>query len=204
MRALRVHRHRGPGVPIVAMGHDVPDRIRAQHADLRRLIEKLDRQPAVTEQILQPQLRARRQVFRTLQRTFVAYQSARLRHLWPVLRRAWPDGRVYTDQAWKQTRRIEDRMAKRPWLGERDEATTDLDRQIAVGIEALLTAEEDQLPRLEGTTMSRRLGDGYWPTRPHPDVPRAQRLASILQRPLALSDRVLDRCAHTTEVREDP
>jgi hypothetical protein len=190
------------------MGHDLPDLIRAQHVHVRGLLADLDRQPEVTERILQPQLRARARCFRNLRHTFVGHQSARLRHLWPALRRAWPDGRAHTDRAWEQTRAIEYRMTKRQWLDDRDEATTDLDHRIAADIESLLSAEEAQIARLEGTadgvgledtSVARGLADGFWPTRAHPDVPRSQRLASLLHRPLALSDRVLDRCAHTTE-----
>jgi hypothetical protein len=191
------------------MDDDLPDLIRAQHAQLRELVAQLGRQPAVTELVLGPQLRARRRVMRTIERTFLAQQAARLRHLWPALRRAWPDGRSYTRRAWARTRTIESQMAKRRWVGERDGALTDLDDRIAADILALMATEARQLPRMEGpddrtgldgTSLARRLGDrGPWPTRPHPDVPRAQGLASLAHRPLAVADRVHEWCGHTTE-----
>jgi hypothetical protein len=191
------------------MEHDLPDLIRDQHAEMRGLLAQLSRQPAVTEQILGPQLRARRRLMRTIEQTFLAHQAARLRHLWPALRRAWPDGRSYTQRAWQQTRAIENQMAKRRWIGDRDATATDLDDQIASDIDELMSWEAAQLARMEGpadrtgldgTSLTTRLGSrGPWPLRPHPDVPRSPRLAAILHRPLAVTDRVLERCAHTTE-----
>jgi hypothetical protein len=191
------------------MEHDLPGLIRRQHADLRELIVLLERQPAVTEQILEPQLRARDTVLRTFERRFLAYQAARMRYLWPALRAAWPDGRSYTSRAWERTRLVEYRMLKRRWLGERDRTTTDLERHMVDDVEELLTGEERQLARLAGpaedvgfdaTEVAEQMRTGGpWPTRPHPDVPGSLRLAATLQRPLALADRVLDRCAHVHE-----
>lgn len=196
-------------VRLGAMEHDLADLIRAQHAQMHGLLAQLGRQPAVTELVLGPQLRARRRVMRTVERTFLAQQAARLRHLWPALRRTWPDGRSYTGRAWARTRTIEYLMAKRRWSGERDAALTDLEDRIASGIVSLMATEARQLPRMEGpddrtgldgTSLAQRVGsEGLWPTRPHPDVPRSQRLASLVHRPLALADRVHERCGHTTE-----
>jgi hypothetical protein len=100
-------------------------------------------------------------------------------------------------------------MAKRQWLGERDEAANDIEDHIAADIERQIEAEEWQLVRLEGpsdrtgldgTALAARLrSGGPWPSRPHPDVPRAPWLAARLQRLLGLSDRVLESCAYTKE-----
>jgi hypothetical protein len=191
------------------MSSDLADLLRAQHADLRALLADLARQPAVTEQILGPQLRARRRLMRRIQHVFLAQTAGRIRYLWPAFRSAWPEGRSYTERAWSSARVIEYRMAKREWYGERDEAIADLEDQIASDIEEQVGFEERQLPRLEGradrtgidgTGLARRLrAGGPWPTRPHPDLPRSARLASMMLRPLAVTDRVLDQLARPTE-----
>lgn len=191
------------------MSSDVASLLRDQHAEMRGLLADLARQPAVTETILGPQLRARRRLMRTIQHTFLAHTAARLRYLWPALRTAWPAGQTYTGRAWDRARVIEHRMAKREWFGERDGAITDLEAQIAAGIEEQLTLEEPQLTRLDGLTEEqgvdgRTLAEqlrsgGPWPTRPHPDLPRSPRLAALVLRPLAVTDRVLDRLERATE-----
>jgi Hemerythrin HHE cation binding domain len=191
------------------MGRDLPDLIRDQHAELRELLAELCRQPEVTERILGPQIRARERLLQQIRRVYLAQQAARLRYLWPRLRAASPEGRSYTDRAWAQTRAVEARMAKREWFGERDEVRNELDHTISWGIQKQLVLEERELGRiadassrgeLDGPTLVRRLSSrGPWPTRPHPDVPASPRLASIAKRPLALSDRLLDRLAHDTE-----
>lgn len=191
------------------MRDDLADVIRGQHAVLRDLLAELERQPAVSELILGPQLRVRERLARLIERTFLAHQAARLRHLWPALRADSAEGRTYADQAWSETRTVEALMAKRRWFGERDTTANDLDDRIASRILALMAAEERQLARIEEladrtgrdrTTWARQLnGSGPWPTRAHPDVPRSLRLASIIYRPLAVRDRVADRLAHPTE-----
>lgn len=196
-----------PGYVDRAMTSDLAELLREQHADMRALLTNLARQPAVTETIQGPQLRARRRLMETIQHTFLAHTGARLRYLWPALRNAWPDGRSYTMRAWDQARAIEYRLAKRDWFGERDAAVTDLEDRIASDIEEYLALEERQLPRLaatiagaDGTTLAGRLrSGGPWPTRPHPDVPRSPRLASLMLRPLAVTDRVLDRLRRPME-----
>ena len=191
------------------MGRDLPTVIRSQHAELRELLAQACRQPQVTEHTLGPQLRARERVLKKVRHRYLAHQSARLCYLWPPLRRISPDGRAYTDRAWAQTRAVEARMAKRDWFGERDQVRNQLDDTIAWGIQKQLVMEERQLGRIEaasdsgdldGTTVARRLtSSGPWPTRPHPDVPSSYRLAAIVKRPLALTDRLVDSFAHRTE-----
>jgi hypothetical protein len=191
------------------MGEDLPALMRDQHADLRALLADLARQPAVTELIQGPQLRARRRLLRTLQHTFLAQTAPRMRYLWPVLRATWPDGRSYTRRAWDKARVVEYRMAKREWLGERDAAVTDLEEHLASDLEDYVSLEERQLPRLEGpphrtgidgaALASRLRKTEGWPTRPHPDLPRSPRLAALMLRPLALTDRALDPLTRPTE-----
>jgi hypothetical protein len=185
------------------MGSELLDLIRSQHAELRSLLARLERQPAYTELMLGPQVRARERAFQAVQHAYLAQQSLRLRHLWPALGRAWPDGGSYADQAWAQTRSVQARMAKRQWFGERDETKNRLEAEIAWGVRRQLVLEERQLGRLEravetsaidGATLVRRLGGSRpTPTRPHPDVPLSRRLAAALQAPLALADRLVDR-----------
>ena len=189
------------------MAHDLAEVIRGQHAELRDLLAHLARQPRVTEQTLQPQLRARDHALADVQRVFLAHQGARLRHLWPALRRI-PDTGDYVARALQETRAVEHCLAKRRWYGDRDETANELDDQIASGIETHLEMEERELARLaesgrlaalDTAELARLLArDGLWPTRPHPDVPRSPRLAVLLQRPLALTDRVVDRLALAT------
>lgn len=190
------------------MSSDLAALLRDQHTEMRALLADLARQPAVSETILGPQLRARRRLMQRLQETFLAQTAMRLRYLWPALR-AWPDGRSYTSRAWRLARVTEARMAKRPWFGERDGALNDLEAEIAAGIEEQLALEERQLPRfagetdrigLDATSVAGQLrSDRPWPTRPHPDIPRSARLAALMLRPLAVTDRVLDRLGRPTE-----
>lgn len=180
-----------------------------QHGEMRTLLAALARQPAVSETITGPQLRARRRLMRTLEHRFVAQTAQRLRYVWPALDTAWPDGSAYTSLAWDRARTIEYRMAKRAWYGERDEAVTALEDHIASEITEYVAFEERQLPRLDGPTdrtgvdgmrIADRLGTGGpWPTRPHPDLPRSRRLAALMLRPLALADRIADRLAPPRE-----
>jgi hypothetical protein len=191
------------------MTDDLADLLRDQHAEMRDLLARLALQPAVTEHVQGPQLRARRRLIIDIRRTFLAQETARLRHLWPALRAAWPDGRVYTSEARTKGRVVEYLFAKRQWFEERDGAANDLEDQIASHIEDLLVAEARHLPRLDGparrtgidtTTVARRMQRAApCPTRPHPDLPRSHALASLLLRPLSVTDRVLDHCSRATE-----
>lgn len=179
--------------------------ILAPHVGVRELLAALGRQPAVTERTLQPQLRGRRQVVDSLGRAFVGLQSVRLRYWWPEIRRLSPEAAEHADRAWRDTRGIEQLMARRQWYGEHDPTTGQLDQRIATGVEQVLDREDGELHRLTASgelalldcaRLAVRLSKpGRWPTRPHPDVPRSARLAAVMQGLLARTDLVLDRCA---------
>jgi hypothetical protein len=187
------------------MRQDLADVIGVQHGELLALLDDLERQPAITDHTVQGQLRARSTAMRTLERAFVAQHAARRRILWPVLRQLSTAGRAHVERDREQARSVEHRMAKRQWYGDRDETLNSLDADIAWGVRKHVVLERRELARLAATgelaaevadEMAGELEDrGPWPTRPHPDLPQWPPLAVLVSRPLAFTDRVIDRCA---------
>jgi len=171
---------------------------------LRGLLEDLERQPAVTERILGGQLRARQELVRTIERTFVQQEVAKHRHLWPVVRRALPDGDAVSREAIVQCREIEHQLVKLRWFGDRDSEMNDVIAALAEEIRAHLAFEHEQLTRLRRhppeqdlREVAARMSSRGWarPTRPHPDLPGSRRLAGLLGIPMAVVDHLLDACA---------
>lgn len=184
-----------------------------EHDEMRVLLADLARQPPITETITGPELRARRRAMLCVQRAFFIQLALRLRYVWPALSTASPGGRAYVARAWNRSRLIQVRMAKRQWCGERDVALNDLEAHISSEIAEFLRQEARHLARLDGTGDGsadagrldavalevRRQSGAPWPTRPHPDLPRSPRLARLMLRPLALTDRALDRLSRPME-----
>jgi hypothetical protein len=183
---------------------DATQLVEEQHRLLRGLLDDLERQPAVTERILGGQLRARQELVRTIERTFVQQEAAKHRHLWPVLRRALPDGDTVVHEAIVQCREIEHRLVKLRWFGDRDGAVNDVVAALVDDVRVHLDFEREQLTRLRQhpteqdlDEVAARMSSRGWvrPTRPHPDLPGSRRLAGLLGIPMALVDHLLDAVA---------
>ena len=190
--------HAGP------VDQDAIQLVEEQHRRLRALLEDLERQPAVTERILGGQLRARQELVRTIERTFVQQEAAKHRHLWPVVGRALPDGDAVSREAIVQCREIEHQLVKVRWFGDRDSEVNDVIAALAERIRAHLAFEHEQLTRLRrhrpeqdlGKVAARMSSRGWArPTRPHPDLPGSRRLAGLLGIPMAVVDHLLDTFA---------
>jgi hypothetical protein len=175
-----------------------------QHRVLLGLLEDLERQPAVTERILGGQLRTRQELLRSIERTFVQQEAAKHRHLWPVLRRTLPNGDSVVHEALVQCRRIEHRLVKLRWFGDRDSEVDDVVAALSRDIRHHLAFEDEQLARLRrhppeddlGEVAARMSSRGWArPTRPHPDLPASRPLAGLVGIPMALVDHLLDAFA---------
>jgi hypothetical protein len=183
---------------------DATQLVEEQHRLLRGLLEDLERQPAVTERILGGQLRARQELVRTIGRTFVHQEAAKHGHLWPVVRRALPDGATVVREAIAQCRRIEHHLVKLRWFGDRDAEMDDVIAAMAEKIRDHLAFEHQHLARLrrhapeaELRQVAARMSSRSWarPTRPHPDLPGSGRLAGLLGTPMGVVDHLLDAVA---------
>jgi hypothetical protein len=186
------------------VGKDATQLVEEQHRLLLGLLEDLERQPAVTERILGGQLRARQELVRTIERTFVQQEVAKHRHLWPAVRRALPDGATVVGEAIAQCRRIEHHMVKLRWFGDRDGEMDDVIAAMAEEIRAHLAFEHEHLDRLRRhppeadlRQVAARMSSRGWarPTRPHPDLPGSRRLGGLLGIPMAVVDHLLDAFA---------
>lgn len=186
------------------MDVDATQLVADQHALLRRLLDDLERQPAVTERILGGQLRAKFELLDAIRRAFVQQEAAKHRHLWPVVRRALPDGADVARRALRDCREIEHLMVKLRWFGDRDSEVEEVVAALVERLREHLAFESEQLHRLRLNPPEEDLGEvaarmttRTWarPTRPHPDLPRSARLAGLLGVPLALVDHLMDACA---------
>lgn len=186
------------------MDQDATQLVEEQHRLLRGLLDDLDRQPAVTERILGGQLRARQELLHSIERTFVQQEAAKHRHLWPVLRRALPDGETVVHEAIVQCRQIEHQLVKLRWFGDRDSEVDDVVAALVDDVRSHLAFEHRQLSRLRRhppeqdlDEVAARMSSRGWarPTRPHPDLPGSRRLAGLLGIPMALVDHLLDAFA---------
>jgi hypothetical protein len=180
---------------------DATQLVEEQHRLLRGLLDDLERQPAVTERILGGQLRARQELVRSIERTFVQQEAAKHRHLWPVVRRALPDGTTVVREAIAQCRSIEHHLVKLRWFGDRDGEMDDVVAAMTEEIRGHLAFEHQHLARLRRHAreadlrqVAARMTSRGWarPTRPHPDLPVSRRLAGMLGIPMAVVDHLLD------------
>jgi uncharacterized membrane protein YccC len=180
---------------------DATQLVEEQHRVLGGLLDDLERQPAVTERILGGQLRVRQELLRAIERAFVQQEAAKHRHLWPLVRRALPDGGAVAHEAVVQCREIEHQLVKLRWFGDRDSQVDDVVASLLDDIRKHLAFEHQQLARLRrhppeedlGEVAARMSSRGWArPTRPHPDLPASRPLAGLVGFPMALVDHLLD------------
>lgn len=182
--------------------HDAVAVVASQDDRLRRIMAELSALPPVHERIEGEALRTRQRLTLELQATLTRCEAARWLHLWPVARRVLPDGAAVTDEVLRRRLRIEHRLEKSRWYGDRDEGLNDLLDELLEEVRSQLAFERRQLARLadaapaeERLRIGRALEGARWlPTRPHPDLPR-NRILLALARPLVvLADHLADRC----------
>jgi hypothetical protein len=63
-----------------------------QHDETRRLMREVKGLPRISLGATGPDLRRLQELMDELRRCFVVHERLKERHLWPVLRRDWPDG----------------------------------------------------------------------------------------------------------------
>jgi hypothetical protein len=180
---------------------DVVTVLSRQHDDLRRLMRDIEREPSVSQRAKGGDLRRLQTLTDDLRRCFVIHERSKERYLWPVLRRAWPDGDVISRAARLRAQHVEKRFIKLCWLGERDaHANAVLDEALA-RIQEHISLEGHLLGRIRlslpgevgeeiGAKFARR--QLLLPTRPHPDMPISPRVAAVLGPVIGLADRVVE------------
>jgi hypothetical protein len=172
-----------------------------QHGHMAELIREIERQPAIGEQSMGGDLRRFQELLEELRRYFVVHETVKLRYLWPVLRREWPDGDAIAGAARAQKVHAEELFIKLRWLSERDVHANAVTAELLGVIREHVRLESHFLGRLHGTFSGAALkgiGDRLnrrqvlAPTRPHPDMPSSPRLAAVLAPVTGLVDRVVE------------
>jgi hypothetical protein len=172
-----------------------------QHARLLRLIREIRVQPRLGDGPTGEDLRHRQELMDDLRRCFVLHERSKQRYLWPVLRRAWPDGGAVAAAVRRRRRRAEERLVKYRWLSERDARIEQVMDQVMAEIEEHVSAEahllgrirrslpEETLDELGAKLAKRQL---LSPTRPHPDTPSRWWAAAVVNPVIGLVDRVVE------------
>ena len=167
-------------------------RQKVDHARLDRLLDLL---PAVTGEEQQ-------ELLNRICRLVFSHAFAEEAVLWPVLRRALPDGEELTTRVELEHQEITELMAglERSRPGDPDRPTL-LERSVVVLRHDVRDEEDVLLPRLQdavSTTTLRRLGVAWElvrraaPTRAHPLVARRPPGNAVAAVPLSLIDRTRD------------
>ena len=171
------------------------------HGKLHELMREVERQPRVGEHSAGRDLRRREEAIDDLRRYFVVHETVKLRYLWPVLRREWPDGPAIAEAARIQKLRAEELFIQLRWLSERDVHANDVTEELLAVIRELITLESDFLGRLRRTLRPEtleKIGDKLTrrqvlaPTRPHPDMPSAPPLVAVLAPVIGIVDRLVE------------
>jgi hemerythrin superfamily protein len=181
----------GPGSVLVRQRHD--------HEELDRLLRELDGTTG----------RAQEDVLRRIDRLVFSHAFAEETVLWPVLRRALPDGEALTLRVEKEHQEVNELVAEIETLGSEDPRRAErLSRLVEVLREDVRDEEDVLFPRLQEKLDPqglRRLGRQWEfvrrisPTRPHPTVSRRPPGNALSALPLSLLDRtrdLLDAAAH--------
>jgi hypothetical protein len=174
-----------------------------QHEEMLRLLADLARQPTVSEHIQGGQLRRREQTLQRIGRCFVTQEGAKQRYLWPLLRRAWPDGAAIVAAARARKQQAEELLIKLRWLGDRDVQVNDATDALAAVLREHIAIESRHLGRLRRGVPAPDLaalgdklaGPHLLPTRPHPDLPSSPLAVALLGPVVAVTDRVVDAFA---------
>lgn len=172
-----------------------------QHRRMEQLMDDVRRLLPITEHCTGGELRRLQERLEELRRYFVSHETVKLRYLWPVLRRAWPDGGAITAAARGQKLRAEELFIKLRWLSERDVHVNDVAQELLTVISGHVALESHFLGRLRRTfppeTLT-RIGDRLTrrqvlaPTRPHPDMPSSSALVAVLAPVIGLVDRLVE------------
>jgi hypothetical protein len=173
-----------------------------QHALLLWLMREIRAQPRlVGGGPTGEDLRNRQELMDELRRCFVLHERSTQRYLWPVLRRAWPDGTAIAGAARLRRRRAEERLIKYRWLSERDARVERVMDQVMAGIEEHVSMETHLLGRVRRSLPEEVLDDlgaklakrqFLSPTRPHPDIPSRWWAAAVVNPVVGLVDRVVE------------
>jgi hypothetical protein len=172
-----------------------------QHRELGELVRGIERQPRIGHGIKGEPLRRLEGDIDELRRCFVAREWCKQLYLWPVLRRAWPDGGALADAARRQRQHVEDQLIKLRWLTEHDPQTAEVLDEVLAGIGEHVSLEQHILGRMRrtlprqvleqvGQKLTRR---GFLvPTRPHPYLPAHPWAAMVLGLANGAADRVVE------------
>jgi hemerythrin superfamily protein len=174
----------GPGSVLV--------RQRADHVELDRLLQELDRSTG----------RAQEEVLTRIDRLVFSHAFAEETVLWPVLRRVLPDGDALTLQVEKEHQEVNELVTALEKGGLDDPRRPErLARLVEVLREDVRDEEDVLFPRLQEAVDAdelRRLGRRWAlmrrlsPTRPHPTVSRRPPGNALSGLPLTVLDRTRD------------
>jgi hemerythrin superfamily protein len=167
-------------------------RQREDHVELDRLLHELDGTTG----------REQEQVLRRIDRLVFSHAFAEEAVLWPVLRRALPDGEALTLQVEQEHQEVNELVGTLETVGHDDPRRAGLLSRLVDVLREDVRDEEDVLfPRLQerlDPAALRRLGRQWAvarrvsPTRPHPTVSRRPPGNALSGLPLTLLDRTRD------------
>jgi Hemerythrin HHE cation binding domain len=180
---------------------DVVTVLSRQHDELGRLMRAIEREPQIGAGASGRDLRRLQVMIDDLRRCFVIHERSKERYLWPVLRRAWPDGDAIFRAARLHKRHVEERLVKLRWLSERDAYASEVLDEVLAGIQEHISLENHLLGRIRrslpreileevGARLARK--QFLVPTRPHPDMPVSPRVAAVLGPVIGLADRLIE------------
>lgn len=172
-----------------------------QHRQLENMISAIRPGSLADGTAKGPDLRRLQRRTGELRRCFVTHEGSKQRYLWPVVRRAWPDGNAIAKAAWRRKKHVEERFTKFQWLGERDPLASEVLDQVLAGIEEHVSLESHLLGRMRrtlpedvrvrtGQSLARR--QFLAPTRPHPHLPRRPWAAAVIGPVAGLVDRTVE------------
>lgn len=190
-----------PSSAIPEPAEDVVTVLARQHRELGGLMRDIERQPRIGHGTGDEPLRRLQGDIDELRRRFVVHEWCKHLYLWPVLRRAWPDGKALADAARRQKQHVEERLIKLRWLNERDPHAARVLDEVLAGIGEHLSLEQHVLGRMRrtlprqvleqaGRKLTRR--EFLMPTRPHPYLPTDRWAAMVLGPVTGAADRIVD------------
>ncbi|HEX8009240.1 MAG TPA: hypothetical protein VF482_22755 [Trebonia sp.] len=179
---------------------DVVAVLARQHHELDELVRDIERQPRIGHGIKGEPLRRVQYDIVELRRRFVVQEWCKNLYLWPVLRRAWPDGNALADAARRRQQHVEDRLIELRWFAERDPRAAGVLDEVLAGIGEHVGLEQHILGRMRRTLpqqvlaqAGRKLTRGFLvPTRPHPYLPAYRWAAVVLGPVTGAADRIID------------
>lgn len=172
-----------------------------QHHELGELVRGIERQPRIGHGAKGEPLRRLEGDIDELRRRFIVREWCKHLYLWPVLRRAWPDGGALANAARRQKQHVEDQLIKFRWLTEGDPRAAEVLDEVLAGIGEHVSLEQHILGRMRrtlprqvlervGQKLTRR--EFLMPTRPHPYLPTHPWAAVVLGPVTGAADRLGD------------